>query len=66
MLGYICKKNFFVFVLGGCHASTWRDLHRLNLFASGLNSGDCTTKKSEEPRIQTERKRGLCFVWGLS
>ncbi|CBI37420.3 unnamed protein product, partial [Vitis vinifera] len=30
--GYICKNNFFVFVLSGCHASTWRDLHKLNLF----------------------------------
>ncbi|CBI38142.3 unnamed protein product, partial [Vitis vinifera] len=39
---YICKNNFFVFVLSGCHASTWRDLHRLNLFKQGpLFFWDC-------------------------
>ncbi|CBI17661.3 unnamed protein product, partial [Vitis vinifera] len=42
MYCYICKNNFFVFVLSGCHASTWRDLHRLNLFKQGpLFFWDC-------------------------
>ena len=55
------KKNF-VFVLSGCHASTWRDLHRLNLFASGLNSGDCTTKKvkNREYKLKEKGSSVLC------
>ena len=62
MLGYKCKKKFFVFVLSGCHASTWRDLHRLNLFASGLNSIVCTTKKWRTENTKRNKKGPLFCV----
>ena len=49
------------YVLSGCHDSTWRYLLKLNLFTSGLECSDCTTKIAE-PRIQRKRKRVLCFL----
>ena len=65
-LGYIYVKITFLFyVLSGCHQSTWRYLVKLNIFASGLKSSDCTTKTAE-PRMQSEKKKkGPLFFGGL-
>ena len=66
-LGYIYVKiKFFVFyVLSGCPASMWRDLLKLNLFASSLKTTYYTTKTTEL-RIQSEeKKKGPLFFGRL-
>ena len=60
MLGYICKNNFYV--LSGCHASTWRDLLKLNLFTSGLKSRGLYNKKlkNRENKLKEKGSSVLC------
>ena len=49
------------YVLSGCYASTWRDLLKLNLFASGLKSRELYNKKLQNREYKVKEKGSSVF-----